>query len=713
LPWEGDEWNVRILDPACGSGIFLVKAFQRIIHRWRRESDREPLVRDLKPLLANNFYGVDSNADAVRVACFSLYLTMADAIDPKHYVTRERTFPRLRGKRLIAKDYFDESTEGFRTIEDARTFDLVIGNAPWGEGTSRELSDDDPDEIQPAITGRRKKKAKLLTKAEKWARIHDESWPIPNHDIGHLFVAKALHLVSESGQVAMLQNASPWLYQRAAPAKELRKKFFESFSFSEITNLSALRRELFSDAIGPACVVVVGCGRPNFDTPLYYFTPKPLRTSAKTAKSQPGFATVEIEPQNVSRLTHDEAANDPLVWSVLALGGQRDLHLIRRLRKHDTLAKLKKAGNVHTRLGVITGNERQKPLEKLRDKPFFAASRFPEGVFLHLNAADVRELWVDPQVAERDSTNFEAFKNPQLLIKQSFEMKLGRFRSALVLSDDLVWGVICKDAFLSVCDLSKDARHIRAAALVYNSLLATYYLALTSSRIGHYRTEAKSAELIEVPLPEGSVDLSSVRTFDDIDELTRKSFSLTAADWTIIKDFLDVNFPDALRKRPGPGRKTTCRGTSDRYEPELSAYGETLTRVLKSTFGRDKAVAVTIYKEPNTAPLPVRMVTVHLDWADRASLTIEPIESDGLLDRLASFHRDVLGGEVHSAGGSGLSFRRVAYFFHSHEARRERVQNLTIIKPDEYRYWTRSQAMRDADELASAIMQAAAGREAG
>jgi len=105
LPWDGDDWDLRILDPACGSGIFLVKAFQRIIHRWRRQHGREPLVRDLKPLLANNFYGIDINPDAVRVACFSLYLAMADAIDPKHYVTRERVLPRLRGTRLVKADW--------------------------------------------------------------------------------------------------------------------------------------------------------------------------------------------------------------------------------------------------------------------------------------------------------------------------------------------------------------------------------------------------------------------------------------------------------------------------------------------------------------------------------------------------------------------------------------------------------------------------------
>lgn len=717
LPWEGDEWNLRILDPACGSGIFLVKAFQRIIHRWRRENGREPLVRDLKPLLANNFYGVDNNADAIRVACFSLYLAMADAIDPKHYATREKTFPRLRGRRLITKDYFDESTEGFRTAEDARTFDLVIGNAPWAEGTAQKLSDISPNE--KTATGRRKRKS-TLTKAQKWARIHDKGWPVANHDIGPLFVAKALHLVTESGHVAMLQPAPSWLYSRADPAKKLRKKFFESFTFTEITNLSALRYELFPNVIGPACVVVVGRDKPDAHTPLHYFTPKPLRISAEEFKTSKEFSSprtsthsVEIEPQDVSRITHDEAANDPLVWSALALGGGRDLHLIRRLQNHDNLAKLKAKGRVLTRLGIIKGKSRQKTLANLRNKPFFDDSGFPDDVMLELDAARVSTPWADPKVTERDSTDFEAFKNPQLLIKQSLVTKLGRFRSALVRPNNRVWGVICKKTFLSIRDLSSDARHIRAAALVYNSCLATYYLALASGRIGHYRTETNSGELVTVPLPEGNFEISCITTFDEIDELTRKAFLLTKAEWTIIEDFLEVSFPDALRKKPGLGRKPSRRTSANGDEPELSAYGEMLTRVLKSSFGRDKAIAVTIYRETDTTTLPVRMVTVHLNWVERSPLTIETIASDGLLDGLASFHRDVLGGKLHSASGNGSGFRRVAFFFHSHEERTGRVQNLTIIKPDEYRYWTRSQAMRDADELATAIMQAAVGQGAG
>ena len=36
LPWDSAEWDLKVLDPACGSGVFLVKAFKRLIHRWKK-----------------------------------------------------------------------------------------------------------------------------------------------------------------------------------------------------------------------------------------------------------------------------------------------------------------------------------------------------------------------------------------------------------------------------------------------------------------------------------------------------------------------------------------------------------------------------------------------------------------------------------------------------------------------------------------------------
>jgi len=685
LPWNGHEWNLRILDPACGSGIFLVKAFQRIVHRWRRCHGREPLVSDLKPILAENIIGVDINPEAVRVASFSLYLAMADAIEPKHYVTREKVFPRLRGTRLIANDFFDETTTGFRTQEDGKRFDLVLGNAPWGDGSIRETSDPAP---KPG--GRRKRKDS--TKAQTWAK--QQGWPVVNNDIGPLFLAKALQLVKDEGRVALVQPAGPWLYHHAPPAMKLRQHLFENFLVEEVTNLVAIRREIFSDVIGPACILVAGGGIPSPDRRITYLAPKPLKSNGSSME-------FSIEPQDISQLSHREAARDPLVWPVLALGGRRDLNLVRKLAEEPTLEKLKASGKVLTRAGVIPGNQK-KELPTLRERRYFELPQFPDDVFLELEAQQV-PIWNEPKTSSNDSTNFEAFKNPQLLIKQAFSARAGRLRAALVRSDDPTWGVICKKTYLSVRDLSDGGHLIEAACAAYNSSLAVYFLMLTS-RMGHFITEVPTQDLLRVPLPRNPVNLSTLMSFEDIDNALRRQFALSQAEWMLVEDMVKVTLPDSLRQAPGPGRQPTVRRTAGGAdEPELTAYVETLCRVLRSTFGDDKQVAATIFQEPAAAGLPVRMLTLHFDWPNREPVSIQPIEADGLLDKLTDVHLNIL--ERSSADGGG--FRRVVFLFHSIKLDRGSVRSLTIIKPDERRYWTRSIAIRDADELSVTILRAA------
>lgn len=179
LPWDSDEWDLTILDPACGSGVFLVKAFQRLVHRWKRANPDQPLrAETLRNLLERNLFGVDKDPHAVRVACFSLYLAMCDEIDPRYYWTQIK-FPPMRGRRLVAADFFAEDHAGFQTVGASRRYDLVVGNAPWGE--------------------------KLLTSAaRRWANNPTHQWPIVNKGIGTLFLPKAASLVKHEGRVAMV-----------------------------------------------------------------------------------------------------------------------------------------------------------------------------------------------------------------------------------------------------------------------------------------------------------------------------------------------------------------------------------------------------------------------------------------------------------------------------------------------------------------------------
>jgi hypothetical protein len=69
-----------ILDPACGSGVFLVEAMRRLVFlRSQTETPSRELVRDV---LYNQIHGVDINPGALQVTAFSLYLAALE-LDPE------------------------------------------------------------------------------------------------------------------------------------------------------------------------------------------------------------------------------------------------------------------------------------------------------------------------------------------------------------------------------------------------------------------------------------------------------------------------------------------------------------------------------------------------------------------------------------------------------------------------------------------------------
>jgi len=172
-----DVTRLKILDPACGSGSFLLGAYSALI-RWHEAyySDKERLTqrdheaayydsdgrvrltaRLKRQILLNNLYGVDIDAQAVEVTRFSLSLkaledTRRAELYEERTLFRQTVLPDLRqnikcGNSLIGPDYFtgqmftdhaellrvnpfDWGTE-FSQIMAAGGFDAVIGNPPY------------------------------------------------------------------------------------------------------------------------------------------------------------------------------------------------------------------------------------------------------------------------------------------------------------------------------------------------------------------------------------------------------------------------------------------------------------------------------------------------------------------------------------------------------------------------------------------------------
>lgn len=178
--------NIKIVDPACGSGSFLIGAYKYLLNYHREYYSKQGKKKFLgskedaitedgelalwvkKQILINNIFGVDIDSNAVEVTKLSLLLKCMENETPASIMNNqslfnERALPSLDenikcGNSLIGNDFysggdslnidietqykincFDWESE-FSSIFKSGGFDIVIGNPPYvKEYTDREI----------------------------------------------------------------------------------------------------------------------------------------------------------------------------------------------------------------------------------------------------------------------------------------------------------------------------------------------------------------------------------------------------------------------------------------------------------------------------------------------------------------------------------------------------------------------------------------------
>ena len=82
--WQEELVGIRLLDPACGSGAFLIQAFDQMYAEYQASNGRLTELRGARPLLdldkrilENNLYGVDLNEEAIEICRLSLWIKTA------------------------------------------------------------------------------------------------------------------------------------------------------------------------------------------------------------------------------------------------------------------------------------------------------------------------------------------------------------------------------------------------------------------------------------------------------------------------------------------------------------------------------------------------------------------------------------------------------------------------------------------------------------
>jgi hypothetical protein len=659
LPWpsrgQGSSKLVaRIIDPSCGSGVFLVEAFRRLAAYARADGK----VLDsgvLSELLHSCIYGIDENRLAVRVAAFSLCLALLDEIDAQPIDWDALRFPRLtsapEGNRpnLITGDAFTHAP-GLGV-----SFDLVVGNPPW-------------------------KRGKLPGHVRAWLKAKE--YPAAEQ-IAHAFMWLARDLAPE-GRGAML-SPSKWLFNREGPDIEFRRAFFRRNQVETVINLSALldgENRLFK-AHAPATGLIFRSNRTAPSSPsILYCTPRPGYAAAVPT-------ALLIDGGDLKWLPREEAEQDDLVWKAMYAGSWRDLRLVRRLSEaSETLDAFIKArpGWISSRGFQPSGN---KSSPEILSKPFVASGEIDR----YVSPFDASSApW--PRDGFKWTGDVLVYKGPHVLIKEGTNG--GQLWAAFTPED-----CTFRDAITGVHAPRQDEPFLKALVAYLNSSLAAYYLFMTSGW-GIDRPRVKKGEVLSLPatpLKDRSVVSTLSALFDEIDNSTGsqqrkavesrietvvfKVFDLTQSERILVRDMAATGIDYAQKTVRSKSIQPPSKKTLDAYvEGYLSVFGRML-----ASGGR--GLAATIHG--SSSPLRVvsfRIADSQADWGR------VDYKGDGEIGEVLKS----LDGRLMQREGVNLYRRRHVRIFED--------QAVHIIKPAETRFWTQSAGFHDADET---IAQTVAG----
>lgn len=332
MPLSDTTTDFKILDPACGSGVFLVSAFKRLIYRWRAKNNwQKPDISTLQNLLNKNIFGVDEAAEAVNLAVFSLALALCDELSPIT-IWDELKFDTIKNKNVYCNDFFEVVNSKIL----ASDFDLVIGNPPF----------------IPKLTKDAQKIEKKASKERiiEWEGM-EEKVSIPGNQIALLFLDQAIQLCKSEGQLCLILPATDFLYNYNS--SKYRTWFMQNYHVDQVVDFTNLSGSLF----GNVNVSVISLFAKNHP-------PKNLESISHITVRRNYLSKerlfFELDHYDFHSIPFGELLSKNFVWKANLFGGGRLVKLLLRLNKMETLGefleKKKKEGWKYAE-GISIGNE--------------------------------------------------------------------------------------------------------------------------------------------------------------------------------------------------------------------------------------------------------------------------------------------------------------------------------------------------------------------
>ena len=200
--------NVKVLDPACGSGAFLVRVFDVLLEENKRVGIIIGGLFDesetYKNILTNNIYGVDLNPESVEITKLSLWLKSAQKGKKLNNLDENIKCgnsliddPAVAGERA-----FDWKKE-FTTIMDDGGFDVIVGNPPYVSTKSTQFIWDEKKYYNAIFEVAEYQTDTYPLFVEKWVKLIKDQWILwyimPNSWLNNLKFSKLRKFLLDTG----------------------------------------------------------------------------------------------------------------------------------------------------------------------------------------------------------------------------------------------------------------------------------------------------------------------------------------------------------------------------------------------------------------------------------------------------------------------------------------------------------------------------------
>ena len=313
-----------IMDTACGSGIFLVEAFRRIVrYELYKKKTYHLNFNELLEILKNQIRGIELNSEAIKISAFSLYLAFLHYQTPPDIQEKIDTGNKL--PMLIYKDKKQKNIKYFDILLQANAFDdeklfidpiiknkfisncadIVVANPPWGK---------------PAKGDKDGEKSYSIVK--QWCK--DKNKPISSEQ-SQAFLWRATDLLKPNGIACMLVSGGV-LLRNSEPAQEFKDAWLNTISLQNVTNFIHVRDIFFKEATSPFFSLKFKNEKPKPDNYISYWTARNTKIIEKTQ-------CVVLSNIDFKYIKYSDITND--IWKIYYWGNYKDYLLLNMFQVHN------------------------------------------------------------------------------------------------------------------------------------------------------------------------------------------------------------------------------------------------------------------------------------------------------------------------------------------------------------------------------------------